>query len=281
MTGTSTDYYDWQHGYWADHAAEWEKWAEIVAPQAEGFNRPLIDAASIGPGGRVLDLACGAGEPALTAAETVGTDGHVTASDYSTEMLAVAERRAEAKGLDNMSFRQADMRALPFADGSFDHVISRFGFMYTEEPETTAAEILRVLAPGGRVALMVWGPMENNTVLSVALNAANQQLDVLDEEAADHPAAFAAAGSLSSVFAAAGFLDANEQDLNFAPSIPVGMPFWQPIVGMNLGAAMRGLDKDALAAIDAKVAEAYATFIKDGKYRLAAHIRVLSARKAG
>ena len=67
------NYYDWQHNYWADLAADWEKWAEIVAPQAEGFNRPLIDAANIVAGNRVLDLACGAGEPSLTAAESVGS----------------------------------------------------------------------------------------------------------------------------------------------------------------------------------------------------------------
>ena len=281
MPATDNDYYDWQHAYWADNAAEWEKWAEIVAPQAEGFNRPLIDAAGIGAGGRVLDLACGAGEPALTAAAAVGAGGHVTASDYSPEMLAVAERRARTKGLGNMSFRQADMRALPFDDGAFDHVISRFGFMYTEEPETTASEILRVLLPGGRVALMVWGPMADNTVLSVALDAANAQLNVLDEAAAAHPAVFAAAGSMSSIFEAAGFADAAEKDLTFAPSIPVGVAFWQPIVGMNMGAAMRGLDNAALQALDAKVAEAYAPYIEDGKYRLAAHIRVLSGRKPG
>ena len=114
------DYYDWQHRYWADLSVEWEKWSEIVAPQAEGFNRPLIDAAGISTGSKVLDLACGAGEPSLTAASVVGPEGQVTASDYSPEMVAVAERRAASKELTNMSFRQADMCDLPFEDDIFD-----------------------------------------------------------------------------------------------------------------------------------------------------------------
>jgi SAM-dependent methyltransferase len=273
------DYYDWQHGYWADHAVEWEKWAEIVAPQAAGFNRPVIEAAKIGPGNKVLDLACGAGEPALTAAGEVGDSGHVTASDYSTEMLAVAERRATAQNIANMSFQQADMRELPFEAESFDQVISRFGFMYTEAPDQTAAEIFRVLRPGGRVALMVWGPMQNNTVLSVALEAANAELNVLDADAADHPGIYGQVGSLSRIFDAAGFVETKEQDIKFEPSIPVGTPFWKPIIGMNLGSAMRGMAKEDLAKLDEAIANAHAPYLRDGKYHLQAHIRILVANK--
>ncbi len=273
------NYYNWQHNYWADHAAEWEKWAEIVSAQAEGFNRPLIDAAGVISGSKVLDLACGAGEPSLTAAQTVGPTGHVTASDYAPEMLAVAERRAQAKELNNMAFQQADMQALPFADNHFDQVISRFGFMYSEAPGKTAGEILRVLCPGGRVALMVWGLMADNTVLSIALNAANEQLKVLDQEAAAHPEVYAEAGSLKKIFDAAGFADTQETDLRFQPSVPAGIPFWQPIVGMNLGAAMRQMSEDQITALNEKIVEAHAPYLKDGKYHLSAHIRILSAQK--
>lgn len=271
------DYYDWQHAYWAEHALEWEAWADTVAPQAEGLNRQLLEAAGIGPGARVLDLACGAGEPSLTAAELVGPDGHVTASDYSTEMLGVARRRAESNGRTNMTFEQADMQALPFADASFDHVISRFGFMYTEAPARAAAEILRVLRPGGRVALMVWGPMANNTVLSVALDAANARLEVLDEEARRHPEVYAADGSLNAIFSGAGFAEPQEIDLRFEPSIPAGVPFWQPVVGMNFGAAMRDLGPDEREALNRHLEAAHAPYIRDGKYRMMAHVRILKA----
>lgn len=273
------NYYDWQHDYWADHAAEWEKWAEIVSPQAEGFNRPLIKAAGISMGDRVLDLACGAGEPSLTAAEAVGANGHVTASDYSPEMLAVARRRADTKGFANMSFEQADMQDLPFDDNSFDQVISRFGFMYTETPDKTATEILRVLKPGGKVALMVWGMMEDNTVLSISLGTANEELKLLDDEAAGHPGVYAAKGSLSGIFSGAGFEQATEQDIRFEPSIPAGLPFWKPIVEMNLGAAMRNMSKDAVASLDKKIEDAHSPYLSDGKYHLKAHIRMLVATK--
>ena len=107
------------------------------------------------------------------------------------------------------------MSDLPFEDGSFDHVISRFGFKYTKAPNRTASEIYRVLRPGGNVALMVWGPMENNTVLSVAMNAANEILNVLSEDALEHPAIYAREGSLAPIFFKAGFDNVTEKDITF------------------------------------------------------------------
>ena len=273
------DYQAWQHQHWAESAGDWEKWAEIVAPQAEGFNRPLIEAAGIATGHRVLDMACGAGEPSLTAAETVGPSGHVTASDYAPEMVAVTERRAKAKGVANMAFQRADMADLPFDDGGFDAVICRFGFMYTDAPDKCAAEVLRVLKPGGRVALMVWGPKPSNTVLSVAMDAGNAVVNMMDEEAAAHSSIYAEPGSMTGFFEAAGFAEVKESDLQFKPSIPANLKFWTPIVGMNLGAAMQGMSKDEVQAVDDAIAAAYAPYIEDGKYRLSAHVRILSAAK--
>ncbi|MEQ9643542.1 MAG: methyltransferase domain-containing protein [Alphaproteobacteria bacterium] len=275
------DYQAWQHQHWAESADDWEKWAEAVAPQAEGFNRPLIEAAGIGAGHRVLDMACGAGEPSLTAAAAVGPSGHVTASDYAAEMVAVTERRAKASGVANMAFQRADMADLPFDDASFEAVICRFGFMYTDAPDRCAAEVLRVLKSGGRVALMVWGPKPSNTVLSVAMEAGNAVVGMMDEDAAAHSSIYAEEGSMTGFFERAGFAEVKETDLQFKPSIPATMKFWTPIVGMNLGSAMRGMSQDEVKAVDDAIAAAYAPFIEDGKYRLSAHVRILSARKPG
>jgi SAM-dependent methyltransferase len=173
------------------------------------------------------------------------------------------------------------MAALPFDEAAFDAVICRFGFMYTEAPERTAAEVLRVLKPGGRVALMVWGPKPSNTVLSVAMDAANGVLKVMDEAQARHSTIYAEAGSMAPIFAAAGFAEVTETDRQFQPAIPVAMKFWTPIVGMNLGAGLRGTGPEVARAVDEAVAAAYAPFVDDGKYRLSAHVRILSARKAG
>jgi ubiquinone/menaquinone biosynthesis C-methylase UbiE len=277
----TTDYQEWQHQHWAEQAADWEKWAETVAPQAEGFNRPLVEAAGIGPGAQVLDLACGAGEPAFTAAAAVGADGHVTATDYAAEMVAVSERRVQAKGIANMSVRQADMAALPFDADSFDAAICRFGFMYTDAPDQAAAEMFRVLRPGGRAALMVWGPKPTNSVLYVAMTAANEVLQAMDEAAAMRSTLYAEPNSMAPIFERAGFADVKESDLQFQPAVPANLKFWTPILQMNLGVPLRAADDATRAAVDEAVTAAYAPFIQDGKYRLSAHVRILSARKPG
>ena len=113
--------------YWAERAPFWEQQAETVTEMADRFNQPLLDSVDIGPGHRVLDLASGAGEPALTIARRVSPEGSVTATDLVDDMLAGARRRADAARLDNIRFRQADMENLPFPDQSFDRLTCRFG----------------------------------------------------------------------------------------------------------------------------------------------------------
>src|SRR5690606_2241998 len=101
---------------------------------AEPLNRPLIEAAQVRSGARVLDLASGAGEPAIPIARAVGPSGEVVATDLVPEMLKGARRRAAEEGLANIRFEQADMEALPFADESFDAVTCRIGLMYAPDP---------------------------------------------------------------------------------------------------------------------------------------------------
>ena len=108
---------------WSNRGAAWDRWADELAAMADRFNQPLLDAADVRPGQRVLDLASGAGEPALTIAGRVGGEGRVTATDLVPEMLAGARRRAALAGFDNIDFELADMEALPFDEGTFDALI--------------------------------------------------------------------------------------------------------------------------------------------------------------
>lgn len=140
---------------WLARAGNWNDWAARLEKQQKGLNEPLIEAAEIGPGLEVLDLASGTGEPALTIATQVGAEGRVTASDLVAEMLAGTERRADEKGLANMRFQVTDMQALPFEDATFDRVTCRLGLMYVPSPAKALSETRRVLRPGGRAAFLV------------------------------------------------------------------------------------------------------------------------------
>jgi ubiquinone/menaquinone biosynthesis C-methylase UbiE len=119
---------------------------------------PIVAAAAgVQSGDRVLDVACGTGALTLAAAEQAGPAGSVVGLDANPEMLAVARRkRAQIEWLDGKA------EALPLPDGDFDAVVSQFGFMFFEDKPKALGEMMRVLRPGGRLAVAVCDAVENS-----------------------------------------------------------------------------------------------------------------------
>ncbi len=118
----------------------------------------LVELAGIRPGQRVLDVACGTGALTCQLPEWVGSAGSVVGLDPSPEMLAVARRKAPG-----LSWIEARAEALPFPDGCFDSVVSQFGFMFFDDRAAALREMLRVLRPGGKLAIAVWDDLEHCT----------------------------------------------------------------------------------------------------------------------
>ncbi len=114
----------------------------------------LCEALDVRAGQRVLDVAAGNGNVSLAAARR-GCE--VTSTDYVLHLLERGRQRAVAEGLD-IAFREADAEALPFADASFDVVVSTFGVMFTPDQDKAAAELVRVCAPRGKIGLANWTP---------------------------------------------------------------------------------------------------------------------------
>jgi SAM-dependent methyltransferase len=114
----------------------------------------LARAIDIHPGERVLDVAAGSGNAALAAARRGAS---VTATDFVPQLLETAARRAGTEGLE-LETREADAQSLPFADGTFDVVLSTFGVIFAPDQSRAAAELLRVCRPGGRIGLTAWTP---------------------------------------------------------------------------------------------------------------------------
>ena len=134
-------------------------WASGDYPEmVETFLLPLgprlVEAAGIGPGTRVLDVAAGTGNASIPAAAT-GAD--VTASDLTPELFEAGRARAEAEGVE-LEWAQADAENLPFEDESFDTVISSIGVMFAPHHQAAADELVRVCRPGGTIALLSWTP---------------------------------------------------------------------------------------------------------------------------
>jgi len=131
-------------------------WA-LFAPMAARTTAPaarLVTWAGIEAGQRVLDVACGTGVVAVTAARR---GARVTGLDLTPELLVVAHENAKTAGVA-AEFREGDVESLPFADASFDVVVSQFGHMFAPRAEVALAEMLRVLAPGGTIAFATWPP---------------------------------------------------------------------------------------------------------------------------
>jgi SAM-dependent methyltransferase len=117
----------------------------------------VIDAAKVKPGDRVLDVACGTGAATLAAAERAGPSGHVVGLDANPEMLAVARRKPTP-----IEWVEAGAESLPMPDASFDAVISQFGFMFFQDKTKALIEMMRVLRPGGAMAVAVCDAVENS-----------------------------------------------------------------------------------------------------------------------
>ncbi|HEX5707657.1 MAG TPA: methyltransferase domain-containing protein [Pyrinomonadaceae bacterium] len=125
-----------------------------VAKHIETGAREFIERLELRPGMRVLDVACGSGNLAIHAARA---GAQVTGVDIAANLLEQARQRAEAEGL-TIQFDEGDAESLPYADATFDVVVSMFGAMFAPRPELVASELLRVCRRGGRVAMANWTP---------------------------------------------------------------------------------------------------------------------------
>ena len=120
------------------------------------------------PGDTVLELAAGPGDVGYLAAPLLGDDGRLISSDFSSEMVEVARRRAAELGLENVEHRVIDAEEIALEDDSVDGVLCRFGLMLMPDPEAAVNEARRVLRPGGRLALAVWSTPGRNPWIALA-----------------------------------------------------------------------------------------------------------------
>lgn len=262
--------------FWQESGQAWDKWANALQAMADKFNQPLIEFAGIQTGSKVLDLASGAGEPALSIAQHIGENGHIIATDLVDEMLAGTQRRATEMGVKNLSCQAADMEALPFENQQFNHVTCRFGIMFCQQQQQALAETLRVLKPQGTATFMVWGKLEENTIFHVIRTALNRVLPVDENDHELLPFALAEEQKLLNMMQEVGFTQCKEEVLTFSPSVPVGRNFWQAQLEMSFAVRYAFATSEQREQIKEEILAGLAAYQHDDQYRLNLNIRLIS-----
>jgi ubiquinone/menaquinone biosynthesis C-methylase UbiE len=147
---------------WAKMAPGWEDRREWLMGITAPVNNWLVEKAEPQPGQVFLDIAAGTGDLGFLVAERVGDQGRVISTDFAPEMVDVARRQGEDRGVSNVDFRVLDAERMDLDDDSVDGVVCRYGYMLMADPAAAMAETRRVLREGGPLAFAVWGTPDRN-----------------------------------------------------------------------------------------------------------------------
>ena len=195
-----------QRDQWNKDGEAWRRWNPTLDSWYGEVTRQMLDLACIQPGQRILDIAAGAGEPAVSAAERVGPSGYVLATDISEGIMELARQVAQERGLNQIETRTMDGEKLDLPDASFDAVLCRLGLMYMPNPVTALHEWRRALKPDGRVAVVVFSTPDRNDWGAVPAGIIRQRAQ-LPPPAPGQPGPFSLGqpGLLEDIFLQAGF----------------------------------------------------------------------------
>jgi ubiquinone/menaquinone biosynthesis C-methylase UbiE len=155
---------------WESAAPGWAKWEDAIAEGLADVTDAMLDMAGVAAGMHVLDLACGAGSQSLRAADRVGPQGRVVASDISPTMLGCVREAARRRGLSHIETLESAAEDLPTSAGPFDAAISRLGLMHFPAPRQALIAVQRVLKPKARIAALVFTTPSSNPFMSMPMH---------------------------------------------------------------------------------------------------------------
>ena len=165
-----------QREQWSNVAQGWRRRWAAFEQGAQPLSDRMMKLAHVAPGQRVLDVATGIGEPAMTAARQVSPSGSVVAIDQAPQMLAVARERMQAAGIRTVEFVEGDAETAALPLDSFDAVVCRWGLMFFHDPVGALARFRNSLVPGGWLAAAVWGPPERVPMISLPFSVLSRKL---------------------------------------------------------------------------------------------------------
>jgi SAM-dependent methyltransferase len=252
-------------------APGWERLREQLADVLAPVREWLIGELGPKPGETVLELGAGTGETGFEAAPLLGDDGRLVSTDFSAEMVEVARRRGSELGLGNVDYRVIDAERIELDSGSVDGVLCQSTYMLTGDPGAALAETRRVLRPGGRLALSVWGAPERNPSASIGgmILIERGHLPVPEPGA---PGVFSIASEerTRALLDGAGFSSVRTEEVpvRFAFGDLDGYERWVIDVAGPFAMVLRGLPEDERELLRARLEEAFVPFAGDGGYEL-------------
>ncbi len=256
---------------WQVMAAGWERRREEIERVTRPVSDWMLHALDPQPGDTVLEVAAGPGGTGFAGAAILGEQGRLISSDFSSEMVEVARRRAAELGLTNVEHRVLDAEEMPLEDDCVDGVLCRFGFMLMPDPGAALAETRRVLRPGGRLALAVWSTAAVNPWVAIAGRVlAERGLSPPPEPGAPGMFVLADEARLREILQGAGF------DVERIEHVPVLFEYEGVddyiVRTKDLGGMFSRIWNDASEeerdAITARLAEDFAPFAAGGGYEL-------------
>ena len=212
----------------------------------------MLELAEISAGSKLLDIASGTGEPAISAAKIVGASGKVVGTDLVDEMLEVAREKSIQAELSNIEFLCVDGESLEYADDSFDAVTLRWGLMFMPEPLKCLAAAHKALKSNGRISLACWCELDKNPFLSVLINTLSKFRDI-PAPAAKTPGIFAFADPqrIENVLSGAGFKNIKLEEVQIdVLEVADGKAYWEAIsdLAAPIMALINELDESLRAA---------------------------------
>ena len=265
------DYRRFSHDVWDAMAPGWERWRTQLADAMTPVRGWLIDKLAPEPGQTVLELGAGTGETGFEAAAHLGDHGRLISTDFSPAMVEVARRRGTELGLGNVDYRAIDAERIELDPGSVDRVLCQSTFMLVADRAAALAEARRVLRPGGRLALSVWGAHERNPWASMGGMILVERGHMPAPEP-ETPGVF----SMASEERTSGLLDVAGFTSVRAEEVPVRFAFrdldayeqWVMDVAGPFAMVVRGLLEDERQVFRARLTKAFVPFATDGGYEL-------------
>ena len=274
MTMDLDAYREQSRDTWGEMAPGWEARNEWMSEVTGRVNEWIVEKLELQPGQTVIDLAAGPGDLGFRVAERVGDGGRVISSDFSPDMVAVARRLGDGRGLTNVDYRVLDAEAMDLDDESVDSVACRWGYMLMADPAAALRETKRVLHHGGPLAFAVWGAPQANPWAAVPAMTLVQRGHLPPPEPGA-PGIFAMADPerIRSLVTDAGFGEPELEEIPFEFRYADADDFWDVLVRIAgpLARVVKALPEEELRATRAAIEEGLAPFRgEDGSYPMPA-----------